>query len=343
MNSRFAILRPLAAVGALVVIPFGAAAQSAGESDWNHFGVDFRLGLNMKTTFSNIGASTASLPPPAIGGVDHNYSDGFVRVDSSGDKGGVTWNWGYQNASQVPGNDTILMHTANVESSASTRNDDPHLGLEGTYERDLGHFSSGGAWGIKLAFGYTELDVHDTQPLNGNVSLITDAYPLGGITPPLAPYSGSFNGPGPVIGDTPTRSISTLQGAAQITGNRQVEAALYDFRLGPYVALPLFGQLSCQFSGGLAFGFANSTFSFSETTTTIAGATQVSGSEHHVESMVGFYGEAGLAYQIIPEASVFAGGQYQYLGDFTQTVAGRSAEVDLRHSVFFVVGLQWHF
>jgi hypothetical protein len=321
---------------------FGARSQTVDEQEWNHFGADFRLGLNMKVSFSNIGATTALPVPPAVGGVDHNYGDGFVRVDSSGDQGGLTWNWGYQNASQVPGNDTLLLHASSAVGATSFENDDPRLGFEANYARDLAHFDWG-RWGIKFAFGYTDIDVSDSQPLNATVSLVTDAYPLGGITPPLAPYTGSFNGPGPTIGDTPTRTTTTVPGGALITGNRQMDAALYDFRLGPYLEGPLFDQITWQVGGGLAAGFAESTFSFSETTTTVAGAVVASGSDHRLESLVGFYAELGLAYQVMPEASFFAGGQFQYLGEFSQNAAGRTAQLDLRESAFFVVGVQWHF
>jgi hypothetical protein len=342
MHSCTSFFQSWVAAIALAAAPFGAAAQSSSESEWNHFGVDFRLGLNIKAKFSNIGASAAQPTPPLGGGVDHNYTDGFVRLDSSGDHGGQTWNWGYQNASQVPGDGTLLMHTASAVSATTTENDDPRLGFEANYARDLAHLGWG-RWGIKLAFGYTDLNIRDNQPLNGNVSLVTDAYALGGITPPLAPYAGNFNGPGPVIGDTPTRTTTMVPGGALITGSRQLDATLYDWRVGPYLELWLVDQLTCQIGGGLAVGLADSTFSFSETASTTAGAVQTAGSNRSTDALVGFYAEAGLAYQIMPAASLFAGGQFQYLGEFSQTAAGRGAQVDLRHSIFFVVGVQWHF
>jgi hypothetical protein len=37
------------------------------------------------------------------------YDDGFVFVDSSGNAGGFTWFWGYQNASQIQG-DFLVFH-----------------------------------------------------------------------------------------------------------------------------------------------------------------------------------------------------------------------------------------
>ena len=191
--------------------------------------------------------------------------------------------------------------------------------------------------------GYTDLSIRDTQSLNGNVGMTTDAYPLGGITPPLAPYAGSFNGPGPVIGDTPTRTTMTSTGGALITGNRQLDIWLYDFRFGPYLQLPLINRLTCQLGGGLAAGLVDSTFSFSDSTTASGRVLQAAGGGQATDTLLGFYGEAGLAYRFVPEASLFAGGQFQYLGEFNQNAAGRGAQLDLRRSIFLVVGLQWHF
>jgi hypothetical protein len=44
------------------------------------------------------------------------------------------------------------------------------------------------------------------------VQVLTDTYDLDGIFPPSAPYSGTFQGPGPLIHDTPvSRSISVIK------------------------------------------------------------------------------------------------------------------------------------
>jgi hypothetical protein len=320
---------------------FGAIAQTVEASDWNHFGVDFRLGLNIKTKFTNLG-SFAGTVPSASGGTDHNYGDGFVRLDSSGDRGGATWNWGYQNASQITGQDTLQLHTASSSGAETAGKDDPRLGFEAHYARDVAHFGAG-RWGLKLALGFTDVQVRDSQALSGAASLVTDTYSLGGITPPVAPYAGSFNGPGPVIGDTPTRSVSTLPGGALITGNRKMDVWLYDLRLWPYLQLPLSQALSFQIGAGLAAGLVDSTFSFSDTTSTVAGRVQTIGSGQKTGSLVGFYGEAGLAYQLVERAALFAGGQFEYLGDFNQTVGSRGVQLDLRRSAYLVLGVRWDF
>ena len=68
--------------------------------------------------------------------------------------------------------------------------------------------SSGNAGGSTWYWGYD----HSSQNLGGFLQfhyqlspteLLTDTYDLGGIMAPLAPYSGTFEGPGPVIPDQP--------------------------------------------------------------------------------------------------------------------------------------------
>lgn len=325
-----------------VMTPVIVCGQNNDGSEWNHFGLDFRLGFNIKAKFSQIGALAAPATPPNMGGVDHTYADGFVRVDSSGDRGGLTWNWGYQNGSQVTGHDTLTMHTTSTEGASVGGSDDPRLGFEAYYARDVAQLGSG-RWGLKLALGYTDVKIRDAQPLNSNVSLVTDAYQLGGITPPAAPYAGSFTGPGPVIGDTPLRTISTVPGGVAITGSRQLDIWLYDLRFGPYLELPLLDRLTLQVGSGVAVGLVDSTFSFSDNTVTSAGTAQATGTGQSTESLVGFYGEAGLAYRVLRTTSIFAGGQFEYLGEFNQNVAGRGAQLDLKRSLYLVVGVQWRF
>src|SRR5262245_59219524 len=168
----------------------------------NRFGLSYRAGFNVTASFKNKGPSPASDPGPAMGGVDHNYDDGFNRVDISGNAGGMTWNWGYASASQIVG-DTIAFSSSRSGTINSDVAADPSSGLELTYNRQLGTCDNW-RWGLEAAFNYSALNVRDNSGL-ANGPLAVDTYHLGGIVPPLAPYAGTFAGPGPLIGDTPTR------------------------------------------------------------------------------------------------------------------------------------------
>jgi hypothetical protein len=338
MQSTVSISRLLGLGAVLALLPLSVCAQDDTDTDWNHFGLNFRAGLNIRAKFSD--SSGLALPPGPGAGValNHQYSDGFVNPDSSGNAGGVTWNWGYQHPSQISGND-VLMHASGVQGGSESTSDDPNLGIDFNYVRDIGHYSWG-QWGIKIASGYTHVEVRDNNPMNAKLETLTDAYALNGVTPPVAPYSGSFSGPGPVIGSEPvSRTLGTSE--SLIAGSHNVDAALVDLRLGPSFNIPVFKRLSVQAGGGLAVGLVDSRFTFTETP--VSGTGSVSGANNRTGFVVGAYAEAGLAYRFYRSASLFTGAQFEYLGNFKQSAEGRSSQLDLGQTVFFEFGVQWQF
>ena len=304
-----------------VAAPFSLLAQDIDQSEWNHFGLDYRLGFNIQAKFSEHSI---------------NYIDGFVHDDSSGNAGGQTWNWGYQNSSQISGNN-LLLHGINYPGGGQNQTDDPQQGFELSYFRDFGH-ESWGRWGLKAAFGYTDISIKNNSPISGN--LITDTYSLGGIVPPIAPYSGSFSGPGPVINRSPSSSLST---PAVFTGSRSVDASLFDFHLGPTVSVNLSQRFSLEAGGGLALGVVDSTFAFNETAPTSGSSASTAGSATDTGFQAGVYLEGGFAYRLTHSYSIYGGAEFEYLGSFDQSVGSHSVELDLSQSVFFVLGMQFHF
>src|SRR6185312_14826186 len=65
------------------------------DSDWTrHFRIGALAGLNIKADFKTTGTFAAASGTPGV------YDDGYVLTDSTGNSGGLTGNWGYQNASQ---------------------------------------------------------------------------------------------------------------------------------------------------------------------------------------------------------------------------------------------------
>jgi len=165
----------------------------------NWFSVGPQFGLNINARFNHLGNVNPAKPG--------NYDDGFVHTDSSGNAGGQTWNWGYKNAGQVQGN-SVVMHSSSASVNGSMdRTDDPQAGFDLAYGRNLGTVL-GGKWGLQAAFDFTTVSIHDSRPLTGTGTTISDAYSLGGVTAPGAPYTGSFNGPGALLNDAPNRTTA---------------------------------------------------------------------------------------------------------------------------------------
>jgi hypothetical protein len=316
------------------------AADAATDHDnWFSFGPQFGLNLNARFKYPG-DANSASSGPASGGGVNRTYDDGYVKVDSSGNTGGQTWNWGYNNASQIQGG-SLVLHSLSGGGAAGSQNGDPQTGFDLAFGHDFGS-APGGRWGLQAAFDFTAISIADHQPLTGSASIISDAYALSSVTPPLAPYHGSFNGPGSLLGDSPTRTSS--QEPVVITGSRTLDAQVYALRLGPYYELLLGQDWYVRAGGGLVLGLADTQYTCHDTV--YYGGGQIvsqSGSGEGVSFNAGGYLEARLLYHLTPDWSLFAGAQYEYLGTFSRTTGDEQAQLDMSGTVNVLFGVQFNF
>jgi hypothetical protein len=329
-------------------MPRGLSLDQPDQPLKNRFRLSYRAGLNISADFKGLGVFPAQTNPGGpTGSANRTYDDGYVRPDS-GANPGLTWNWGYENASQVPGDDTIQFHSSTSPGDAfSDDNDDsPYHGFELTYNRHFGNLGDRATWGLETAFGYNLICIGDNSPVNSSVRRLTDTYALDGVIPPEPPYSGTFEGPGPLISDSPARSFATIPGAAHVTGKRKLDAELCSVRLGPYVEVPLDDarKWNVSFSGGLTLAVINSEFRYRESTA-IAGAGTFSSSGSGTDSdfMVGGYFGGNISYSFTRSWSAFLGAAYQYLPDYTHKEDGRAARVTFARSVFVNLGFGFAF
>lgn len=297
----------------------------------NRFGFSYRPGFNIKANFQNLGLG-ASAPGPAVGGVTHTYDDGFVDVDSSGNFGNQTWFWGYANNSQIAGGN-LLLTSSQAGSLGQDAQQDPQHGFEFTYSRELLRSRNVGL-GIESAFNFTKLKL-DRQTAAAGM-LVVDAYNLGGIIPPLAPYAGTFAGPGALISDTPARSLASVAS--------EFRASVYGFRLGPCLDVPLFKKLSLSLSGGLAVAYVDGDFGYRQSATPAGAGTVARGATESLSRWhTGAYLGGNLVFKLSRSVDVFAGVQYQNVGTHTQSLADKQVNVDLRNSLFATFGLGYAF
>ncbi len=317
----------------------------------NHFGASFRMAFNVSVDFENVGAfrSPAGLRLTPDG-APFNYDDGYVLTDSSGNLLGYTRYWGYDSASQVPGDGTLVMHTtSSAGTSVTGPKENPNLGIELTYNRELGRNHSL-RWGWETAFNYMNVAVHDSRPLAINASRVSTPYQLpalegeGFVAPPPAPYyHGADLSPegNPVIHATPLPS-STATTLVAMTGTRDFDADIYGFRLGPYLELSLGEKATLSFGGGLALAFVTSEFSFHETIAQ-PNVPSASGAGSQQDVMVGGYVAGNISYQLSKTWGLFGGVQFQKVGQYAQTENGETAVLNLNHSIFVVVGAAYSF
>ncbi len=318
--------------------PFVMRGQDSTDNP-NRFFFGPRFGLNIKADFRNNASYFGPVNPgPATGGANHTYNDGYVLLDSSGNAGGLTWNWGYQSSSQVVG-DTMQFHSIQSSGSASAT-DDPQYGGELVYQRVMGDLPclSAGHWGFEFGFGITDINLQANR--TGTVPVITDTYSLNGVLPPSAGYNGSFNGPGALLGDTPTR---TLESAA-LTSNQKLSGQVFSLRLGPFAEWNFTSELSLAASVGLTLAPAMIDYDYSEAGSLSGGGTYAaSGHASKTELLYGPYAGAMLRYDFTKSWGVYVGAQFQNLNNMDISSGTHAARLDQSATVYGTVGLCWHF
>ncbi len=323
-----AAVHPLALTGAdapgsLNRLSFGA-----------RFGINFKADFNSSAAFKTPGVN----PGLAVGGVDHFYDDGYVRVDTSGNLGGLTTFWGFQNASQVVAG-SMEYHAIHSGGSASV-SDDPQFGGELIYQRIIGSLpaSKTGHWGIESGFGYTQIDLRNR--LSGTVPVTTDTFPLNGVLPPAAPYNGTFLGPGALLGDVPVRTTTQ---AAQ-SGQHKLSGDMFSIRLGPFAEWDLTDRLSLAASVGVTLAPTTIDYDFSETSTLASGASfGAAGHSSKSKLLWGPYVSAMLRYELGANWGIYIGGQFQNLTRLGQSIGSRTGRFDPGTTVFVTSGVTWRF
>jgi hypothetical protein len=325
----------------------------------NKISLSYRMGMNITVDFKKLGGFPAlSDPGPATGSAfNRSYDNGsYNRVDSSGNRGGTTWYWGYESASQLQGN-SLTMESSSSEANAVSKNreNDPQHGLELSYSRQL-YRHKDLRIGLESAFGYTLVDVADTHTVFGTVNRITDAFVIpGGVSVvPSAPYHGTFSGPGALMSSAPERNTTVISHDSVITGERKIDSDVFTLRLGPCLQVPVYKDLSFLLGGGLTLLAANTEFSYHETVT-LSDTGQVSGprssSGSQTDFLVGGYVSGTISYAITREVGIFAGVQFQSAGRSVtdsrlvnhQSVTQKESILDFSQSILLVFGLSYSF
>jgi hypothetical protein len=317
----------------------------------NRFTLSLRFGLNISAKLKGIGGSLN----PASNNKPGQYDDGYVLTDISGNAGGQTWNWGYDNSSQVNAvNHTVSFDrttaVADANNSSSGKADsDGNIGFEIEYDRQLGVKEDWHniRYGIEAAFNYTPIDINQTSTFGATATRQTDTFGYTpGTTPPSAPYQGSFGGPGFVLNVPRTGSSSATIPNATVTTQDNFDANLWGLRLGPYVEFP-FGkkqQFTLALSAGLAVGLIDANESWKQTVNIPGNPTLTThGGGENFSALWGGYAALDADYQFSEHWGVSAGVQFEDLGKYDHSFDGRQVNLDLSKSIYFLVGVSYNF
>jgi len=314
-------------------------------SRWR-FGAAYAPIFGLDAKFSGLGTFGSSAPVvPIAPGTSYEYDNGYVRVDSSGNAGGQTWNWGYDEASQVSGSQVAMSLTSSTGNGSVNENNEEAQGVDLSAYLRMGALPLAGgkaSWGLRGGLHYGRVDIGSNQSLTAGTTIVTDTFTLGSGVMPGAPYSGSFGGPGPLLGDTPVRDITN--GTAVIDGSRDLDVHLTTLNFGAYLEFPVTEDLSFLLEGGLSAALADGDYDFNSTTTITGVGTQTSaGSDSGTDVLPGVYlGVSGI-YQINDAWAFQLSGRYQYMDSFKLEDNGSEAKLDFGSAFILSAGVVFSF
>jgi len=343
--SRVPVL--LGATGCLALAAGAELQAQPALDDWTR---NFRLGaalmFNVKADFSIHGPVTVNRQPTGpvgVAGADHYYDDGYVRVDNTGNAGGDTTYWGYDNASQVVNNQIVMRSVRSFDASEQYSEDagvSPGLDVAyGAHIRDWGKLRLG--W--EVGYGFTPFDFKDSTSLDATFVRDVQAFSTGGIALPPAPYSGGPSGIGPAIPDISTALADEILGGT-VTGTRELDVNLHALRAGVTLFWRFQPRWALVGSLGPAMGLVPGTYSYGETFNMDDGSVaSESGTSSHTEVVFGGYASATILYRVMQSADIYLGMQFMSLQDAEFGNSQREAKLDLGATFNLSLGVNWPF
>ena len=264
------------------------------------------------------------------------FDNGFVLPDVGGSTD-LTWNWGYNNASQV-GADAINFQRYDNVPAVGRHNldlDEPMLGGEiiGGYrftDFEVGNRTVRVA--VLVGYGFMENSQNMGFAAAGSASYTATSYPLNGITPPMAPYAGTAAGPGPLLSLTPSSSVTTTS-AANTAFSGSIDATFHLMRLGPSFEMDLTDRFSLEVGVGYATIFADASVDYSETTAfanPAVPAINTNSSFDRQDWEPGIYFEVLAKYRFHRHISAYVGGDYQGNNSLKFADVSHKVRIDLR-------------
>ena len=315
--------------------------DTLSDDDWTrHFRIGALVALNAHANFSMRGNFNISGNNLAAG----NFDDGYVREDSTGNAGGYSSYWGYNNNSQINSSGVLSLHSASSFSGQSDANasDSFSAGFELAYGDSYWNWN-GAKIGWEFGFGILPISITDHSPLIVGVTQNTYSVQTSGFTPTPTPYQGTYDGTGGSLIDPNGTLTSTTNTVGKLTGTRTLDSTLYTFRLGPTVYWDLNDSLGLYVGGGPAVGFAMSSLTYNESIS-YGGSTALNSGRVDATSIVyGGYVNATLVYHAPEKADLYIGVQYMPLSDVTVEGNNRRAKLDLGGEIYISAGVNWPF
>jgi len=308
--------------------------------DWTrHFRLGALVGINIKANFSENGTFSPSGNNPAAG----IFSDGYVVKSPNSP---YTSNWGFNNSSQLSG-DNLYLHGTSAYSTSqnSSSGNGAFPGLDMAYGGNLWYWKHARV-GWEMGFGWLPINISSSSSGPASVDTFTYKYSTGGIVVPTGPgggYQGSNLGYGPSIPGNPVSEITSTNNSGTVSGTHTLDVDLYTLRLGPSIYWDITERTGISIGAGPAIGLVSGEYKYNETVVSGGVVTQNSGSVSGTDFVFGGYVNAAFMYHLVNNGDIYIGAQYMPMGDATISGGGRSGQLNLNGQTYFSVGINWPF
>lgn len=271
---------------------------------------------------------------------------------------GKTRDWSYNNAAQATQrSDYIGFNLYSTKSNGASQLGNRSLaaGVELAISHHFTDPSKRVSFSLTATVALAGIYSDKAGTVDADLYVETDYYSLNGQPVPVTPIptGGSalayrYSGPSfttdtsdgtllentTVIADRP--DIDGGEGDsgldAEVTGDWKIKGAYFTLKVGPEMKAMLTRSIGLSASVGVAGSYVGSTYTATESfkvdgvAAPIVAPTQFS---NKTELLSGYYANIDAVWALNERSGIFAGVSYEKLGDYTQSVGGRTAKIDL--------------
>lgn len=287
-------------------------------------------------------------------------TDGKVVQDLIGYQVGLTRNWNGKYKEQVgvhPGYIGFSSYSVISEGASLAKEQGATGGLELTASRDFGRIGRRLHWGIAGGVTLNGINSKTSDTIAATLRTHTDYYKVVNTADPSMPYATPsftflFDADGNPVSDsgyettvqlvnTPDAALSAvndIEGGAQVRGTWQIKGAYLMMKVGPSLRAQLSDRFSLTASAGFAGAYAGTRYTSFEAFTVTSMSNLELKSEDPVGStktrfLSGYYADLTLDFAANDRTGLFGGLTAQQFDDYSQTLSGRTAKIDLGQAV----------
>ncbi|HEY4300953.1 MAG TPA: hypothetical protein VGM73_08780 [Candidatus Didemnitutus sp.] len=279
----------------------------------------------------------------------------------------------YDIEAQPTGTGTVTFTQYSVNSEGDSMDGQRNIsgGIELHAERLFSDPSKRIRFSLLAGISLNGINSKVTGTVKGKLHVINDTYVIGTLPSPAYPYTtpdlGGTGTQTDALGNVITYPIeqspyitlptsSTARNETDdptdvdVDGIWEVKGAYVVMKIGPQIDATVTPNLSFNASAGFAAAYAGTNFSAIETTTiandpSLPAPTITTGAVTSEVSKVlpGYYANLDANWAINERSGLFAGLEYESFTDYDQTLAGRTAKVDLSGNASLRGGLSIKF